>query len=72
MYVLPCHQFHAQQLERRQQAAKEAKEMQGFHKRQMAEVAEHKVAERREEEAVEDRNMELLKVSRPSPTPAGS
>ena len=63
--VLPCHQFHAQQLERQQQAAREAKDMQGFHKRQVAELAEHKAAESKEEEVLECRNMELLKVSRP-------
>ena len=72
MYDLPCHQFHAQQLERQLQAAKEAKEMQSFHKRQVAELVEHKMSEHREEEALEHRNMELLKVSRLSPAPASS
>lgn len=57
-----CDQFHSKQLEKAQRAAKEAKELQEFHKSQVAERTARARAERGDQLNYTKTNMDLLKV----------
>jgi len=59
--LLPL-QCHAQQLERHQKAAREAKELQQFHHSQMAEHHERKEEEKKEDWEFNENNMHMLQV----------
>lgn len=61
--LLPL-QFHAQQLERHQKAAREAKELQQFHHSQMAEHHDRKEEEKKEDWEFIENNMHMLQVYR--------
>ena len=58
----PLLQFHAQQLDRHQKAVQEAREIQQFHRNQMADRQNHKEAEIREEVKFNKDNVHLLQV----------
>ena len=59
---LPPLQFHAQQLERHQKAAREAKELQQFHHTQMANHQDWKGDERKDDLEFNENNMHMLQV----------
>ena len=59
---LPPSQFHSQQLDKQQKAAKQALERQEFHRLQTKELAARRDATVTEEKQFVQKNMELLKV----------